>query len=398
MANIILITDQDQEQTLAGVSKLVTRSTDGEAVFSAEGQGGGNIDFGLTVGEVYKTIYFNTVHDTATLDAALAAADYPNMLPFSGDDGVQYPSNTLLAFDDSTQAHSQMPRLDIVDMSSIVAGAYAIWYTQEGLARSVVYCTANVNLNASRPISKGWASKWIYINTIRYEATLSSVLNSFAGIKDVFFASSPQAYGSFLSKEEWNPRITVVPTGNDLQFELNDTANGITGVELRVKSFTDAQYTNELVSLLDGKLKVLALPDTIVKNGDSVYIINSWSHNDAGITGMAGFWMAASGRYLENTTTAAEIFNPGTSSVKFSFVWNATYGDSPKVVYPGIIQVGSNVRVGMSTLGPYTVTQTLGPGERLLVAVTSGEPGSGFPDPSKVGRMTITLTDFAEIT
>lgn len=35
MANIILINDQDQEQTLPGVSKLVTRSTDGEAVFGA---------------------------------------------------------------------------------------------------------------------------------------------------------------------------------------------------------------------------------------------------------------------------------------------------------------------------------------------------------------------------
>lgn len=41
MANIILINDQDQEQTLSGVSKLVTRSTGGEAVFSTGGQGGG---------------------------------------------------------------------------------------------------------------------------------------------------------------------------------------------------------------------------------------------------------------------------------------------------------------------------------------------------------------------
>ena len=34
MANIILINDQDQEQTLTGVSKLVTRSTDGDVEFS----------------------------------------------------------------------------------------------------------------------------------------------------------------------------------------------------------------------------------------------------------------------------------------------------------------------------------------------------------------------------
>lgn len=39
MANIILINDQDQEQTLAEVSKLVTRSTDGDVEFSVGGGG-----------------------------------------------------------------------------------------------------------------------------------------------------------------------------------------------------------------------------------------------------------------------------------------------------------------------------------------------------------------------
>ena len=39
MANIILINDQDQEQTLTGVSKLVTRSADGDVEFSLGGGG-----------------------------------------------------------------------------------------------------------------------------------------------------------------------------------------------------------------------------------------------------------------------------------------------------------------------------------------------------------------------
>ena len=39
MANIILIDDQDQDQTLAGVSKLVTRGTDGDVEFSLGGGG-----------------------------------------------------------------------------------------------------------------------------------------------------------------------------------------------------------------------------------------------------------------------------------------------------------------------------------------------------------------------
>ena len=40
MADIILVNNQDQDQTLTGVSKLVTRSTDGDVEFSVGGAGG----------------------------------------------------------------------------------------------------------------------------------------------------------------------------------------------------------------------------------------------------------------------------------------------------------------------------------------------------------------------
>lgn len=39
MANIILINDQDQDQTLTGVSKLVARGTSGDVEFSIGGDG-----------------------------------------------------------------------------------------------------------------------------------------------------------------------------------------------------------------------------------------------------------------------------------------------------------------------------------------------------------------------
>lgn len=39
MADIILINDQGQDQTLSGVSKLITRGPDGEVEFSAGGGG-----------------------------------------------------------------------------------------------------------------------------------------------------------------------------------------------------------------------------------------------------------------------------------------------------------------------------------------------------------------------
>ena len=44
MADIILVNNQNQEQTLTGVSKLVTRSTDGDVEFSLGGAGGQSTD------------------------------------------------------------------------------------------------------------------------------------------------------------------------------------------------------------------------------------------------------------------------------------------------------------------------------------------------------------------
>ena len=49
MADIILINDQDQEQTLTGVSNLVTRGSSGDVKFSI---GGGASDWGATVHHV----------------------------------------------------------------------------------------------------------------------------------------------------------------------------------------------------------------------------------------------------------------------------------------------------------------------------------------------------------
>ena len=44
MADIILVNNQNQDQTLTGVSKLVTRSTDGDVEFSVGGAGGQSTD------------------------------------------------------------------------------------------------------------------------------------------------------------------------------------------------------------------------------------------------------------------------------------------------------------------------------------------------------------------
>lgn len=395
MANIILINDQDQEQTLAGVSKLVTRSTDGEAVFSAGGQGGGNVDFGLTVGETYETIYFNTMHDTAALDAALAAADYPNTLTING---TAYPSNTMLAFDDkATAVISLMPRIDIVDLSAVAVGAYAIWAVRPHIGQSIVYCTANVELATGESIVKGWAMASWLVTT--YKGILTGILDTFSGVKDSFFSGSLQAYGDFLAKVS-APRITVVPVDGDVQFELNDSSQGSNDAIVDIQAFADDQYTHDVADLLGGKLKVLTLPDVTWEDEDSgaIHIVNGWEYTaGTGLVGKAEWYIDAANKGIA-TTTIAKIKNNSNAAVKFRCTWTAKYLRNSYMSQRGVFQVGANVRQGNGTHGPYALTQNLSPGKSLTIAVTSGVPKNPHNPKETDGRMTITLTDFAEIT
>ena len=50
MADIILINDQDQEQTLTGVDKLTTRSADGNKTFVFDPSGGAAVGYGAADG------------------------------------------------------------------------------------------------------------------------------------------------------------------------------------------------------------------------------------------------------------------------------------------------------------------------------------------------------------
>lgn len=393
MADIILYNDQDQEQTLTGVSKLVTRSTDGEAVFSAGGQGGGNIDFGLTVGETYEeAIYFNTVHDTGALDAALASADYPNALTING---TAYPSNTLFSFKDTLKDDNVL-RLDIVNLSSIHPGAYAIWRVDRFFDQAE-YCTTSVELSGGTSISKGWAWPGVTFSIFN-KGILTSILDTFAEVKDMYFSSSPQAYGDFLSKSP-TPRITFVPTGGDIQFELNAKTTGSNGAVVTARDFSADKYTHEVATLLDGKLQVVALPNTTWEENDgSTHIESSWEYaTDTGLIGMAEYGVDAENN-LTCVTTAAKIRNNSAASVKFSCTWSTEYVDHFQIVYTGVSQIGANVRQPKDgTQGPYTLTQTLSAGESLILAVTSGTPAETVQDIS-YGRISIKFTDFAEIT
>lgn len=85
MADIILLNDQDQEQTLTGVSKLVTRSTDGDVEFSVGGAGGQSADSVLHYEYIplldgKSAIAFTGVSYTASPAVGVLSVDIPKTL------------------------------------------------------------------------------------------------------------------------------------------------------------------------------------------------------------------------------------------------------------------------------------------------------------------------------
>lgn len=85
MADIILINGQDQDQTLTGVSKLVTRGTDGDVEFSVGGAGGQKPDSVLHYEYIplldgKSAIAFTGVSYTASPAVGVLSVDIPKTL------------------------------------------------------------------------------------------------------------------------------------------------------------------------------------------------------------------------------------------------------------------------------------------------------------------------------
>lgn len=85
MADIILVNNQNQDQTLTGVSKLVTRSTDGDVEFSVGGAGGQSTDSVLHYEYIplldgKSAIAFIGVSYTASPAVGVLSVDIPKTL------------------------------------------------------------------------------------------------------------------------------------------------------------------------------------------------------------------------------------------------------------------------------------------------------------------------------
>ena len=193
------------------------------ASVSVSASGGSNIDFGVNIGDTLDTVYFNTKHDTSSLDAVLANAPYPNSAELAG--------ITMLwnnAFVGTFETNSVY--VFIGNLSSMQPGTYIIYIMQSEIP-TVLYSTKALDASAAIPgmvITPGWQVSKL---TIGATITISAILDDLLAIKDNYFARTPQAYGEWESLNLQDKTVTLgsaAPTA----IAPDDGYNGLSTVSL----------------------------------------------------------------------------------------------------------------------------------------------------------------------
>lgn len=343
MANIILINDQDQEQTLAGVSKLITRGESGNVEFSIDG--GGAVSGGKTI--IYALPggpgQISAENTSASMESAAVALLAENDRSIDANDAltVTWDSTGTWTWD-GTQLNGTV--------TSTKPETGVSYIPQESVA------TLTNNTKKAFSLSFSWVSA--------YTVAAGSVL----------IGDNDAAEGTYSGTLQAGQSITVKITSGVANRRLKAPSQSITLSNVVIT--TDSGSDNPLE---DGTLAV-----TWDSNG-------TWLSENNTVKGTVVSEMPdpAESAYYIPKTSEATITNNTSGPIKLNFSWTSDSKNAAgEVTAEGSIQVGSSD----AKIGQYS--GTIGAGQSVAVKITSAKAIVMASPPYQ----NILLSDFAVTT
>lgn len=343
MANIILINDQDQDQTLTGVTILVSRGPDGDVEFSVGG--GGAVSGGKTI--IYALPggpgQISAENTSASTESAAVALLAENDRSIDANDAltVTWDSTGTWTWD-GTQLNGTV--------TSTKPETGVSYIPQESVA------TLTNNTTKAFSLSFSWVSA--------YTVAAGSVL----------IGDNDAAEGTYSGTLQAGQSITVKITSGVANRRLKAPSQSITISNVVIN--TDSGSDNPLE---DGTLAV-----TWDSNG-------TWLSENNTVKGtvISERPDSAEGVYYIPKTSEATITNNTSGSIKLNFSWTSDSKDAAgKVTVEGSVQVGSSD----AKIGQYS--GTIEAGQSVAVKIESAKAIVMASPPCQ----NILLSDFAVTT
>lgn len=399
MANIILIDDQDQGQVLTGVSKLVTRSTDGKVEFSLGG--GGAVSGGKTI--IYALPGGPGQISAYTEDSSPGDAEYSNNLGTLLDGKLKIETTAVgrdYNADWTLGANSQ----DVSGyVGSIREGANFNSNTSKAKITNVSGSNFKLTFNWSansydkyNDTTTAIGTVAVKKNTALYSDTLEGGFNGILAAGESVIVSITSAtvntnhdcpvmnitLSDFIAENvAHSVKLTASPYG---AYTVQTAVNEAVTSSVAEDSAANEEYSNNLGTLCDESVQITTTVDP--ENAE-------WEIKESVVKGYVMSSLEPTSTTYTPNTSSAKITNISGKALKLSFSWQTDsidYQGRPTTAGTVSVKKGATL---YSTNSAGKFDDMVADGESVFVYITSATADRLKDWPIE----NVTLTDFAVV-
>lgn len=399
MANIILINDQDQDQTLTGVTSLVSRGPDGNVEFSVGG--GGTVSGGKTI--IYALPGGPGQISASAGDSSSGDAEFSNDLGTLLDGKLKIET-TAVGRDYNADWTPGSNSQDVIGyVGSVMDGPNFKSNTSKAKITNVSGSDFKLTFNWSANSYDEYNKKTTAIGTVAvkknaalYSDTLEGGFNGIlAGGESVIVSITSATVNRNNDRPVMNitlsdftaenvahsVKLTASPYG---AYTVQTAANETVTSSVAEDSAANDEYSNNLGTLCDGSIQITTTVDP--ENAE-------WKIKDSVVKGYVMSSLEPTSTTYTPNTSSAKIKNISGKALKLSFSWQTDsidYQGRPTTAGTVSVKKGTTL---YSTNSAGKFDAMVADGESVFVYITSATADRLKDWPIE----NVTLTDFAAV-